>query len=298
MKISEVTRRKIFDALRDQNVDWAGGLSETKFLARIYNLEDLPSSDHRFKNAKDDIWQHRVNNHDGENDWVFSDDRFELSLDDFRFMQFLCESVHPEVRPDIAEAEELVALYNEALHADGFEIVETAQISGHPVFIGRKILELPSPGLASAKEVLSPISIYISQQITRMETAINPDPALAIGSAKDLVETVCKTILHEIGEEVPKRIEFPKLVKRTRDQLQLAPEDIVGAEEAAENIKAVLDSLEEISHKIAQLRNRYGTGHGQIATFTGPTPRVAKLVVGAASTLAVFLYETHQERNS
>jgi hypothetical protein len=37
-------------------------------------------------------------------------------------------------------------------------------------------------------------------------------------------------------------------------------------------------------------------GHGKTADAKGLHPRHAKLAVGAASTLAVFLVETHNER--
>ncbi len=39
----------------------------------------------------------------------------------------------------------------------------------------------------------------------------------------------------------------------------------------------------------------YGTGHGQHGSSSGLTTRHAKLAVGAASTLAVFLFETHEQ---
>ena len=60
MRISEITRRNIFDTLRVENVNWAGRLDEPDFLSRIFDLEQMPSYDSRFKNAAGDIWQHRI----------------------------------------------------------------------------------------------------------------------------------------------------------------------------------------------------------------------------------------------
>jgi AbiJ N-terminal domain 3 len=72
MKISsEITRRDIVDALSAKNINWNGRLEESEFLSRLFNIESLPSTDPRFKNAAGDIWQHRVNNDDWENNWVF-----------------------------------------------------------------------------------------------------------------------------------------------------------------------------------------------------------------------------------
>ena len=63
-KISQITRRDIFDAIRVENIWWAGKLDETEFLSRIYDLDNMSSTDSRFPDAAGDIWQHRVNNHD------------------------------------------------------------------------------------------------------------------------------------------------------------------------------------------------------------------------------------------
>jgi hypothetical protein len=65
---------------------------------------------------------------------------------------------------------------------------------------------------------------------------------------------------------------------------------------AAETVKRLLNNLATITQGVAELRNQYGTGHGKAAGSKGLGPRHAKLAVGAASTLAVFLAETHNEK--
>jgi hypothetical protein len=55
-------------------------------------------------------------------------------------------------------------------------------------------------------------------------------------------------------------------------------------------------ALATVSQSLAELRNLYGTGHGKGGRTKGLSPRHAKLAVGAAATLAVFLFETHKER--
>ena len=72
MKISPATRRDIADAILAERIDWSGRLEESQFLGRLFDLTNIPSNDHRFKDAAGDIWQHRVNNpQDWEDDWVF-----------------------------------------------------------------------------------------------------------------------------------------------------------------------------------------------------------------------------------
>lgn len=296
MNISEVTRRDIFDAIQVEGVKWSGRLEEADFLSRIFDLQHVPSFDGRFSNASGDIWQHRVNNEDWEDDWIFHDSRFNLlRTDDEIFLQFLCEMIHPVVRNDPEEVERLKQIFNEFLRKDGFEVVERTRMSGKPVFAARVYAPAGASTLQSIRRAFDRVDAnYVLQQITRMETAINDDPDLAIGTAKELVETCCKTILKERGAEIQGNPDLSQLVKQTARELALTPEDIPDESKAVETIRRLLSNLATITQGIAELRNHYGTGHGKAANMRGLQPRHARLAVGAASTLAVFLLETHQ----
>lgn len=297
MKISELTRRDIFDAIQVEQVAWWGRLDDVQFLSRIYDLESLPSTDSRFSSAHGDIWQHRFNNDDWEDDWVFSDNRFDLRGDDEILLRFLCETIHPVVRQDVTEAERLKQLYNQYLRNDGFEIIEKTRISGKPVYVGQYIGAIHL-NITDIEASFSDIDAgYVSQQITRMQASVNNDPSLAIGTAKELVETCCKTILQSRNIEIPKNTDLLKLVKLASKELALTPDDIEDKAKAADTIKKLLSNLATITNGIAELRNNYGTGHGKVAASKGLSSRHAKLAIGAASTLAIFLLETHQERS-
>lgn len=300
MKITQITRKDLFDAMVMEKVNWAGTLEESEFLSRLYDLSSLPSTDQRFPDAAGDIWQHRVNNSDWEDHWVFYDHRFHLmNGDDEILLRFLAESVHPVVRPDVTECQKLVQLYNSFLINDGFEIAERTRISGKPIYIGRNVGVVSLPGVDAAKESLTGSDIvYVTQQITRMEAAVLNDPGLAIGTAKELLETCCKTILSERGIEPPRNDDLGQLVKRTVRELKLTPKDIPDEAKAVDTIRVLLSNLAAITNGIAALRNKYGTGHGKAASYKGLGPRHAKLAVGAASTLAVFLVETHREASN
>jgi hypothetical protein len=188
-------------------------------------------------------------------------------------------------------------LYNSYLAADGFELVEKARMSGRPVFVGRRRSLFGVPGIDVARKVLGATDLsYVAQQITRMEGAVNSDPDLAIGTAKELLETCCKTILDSRKIEYAASLDLPQLVKLTSKELRLTPDVIEDQAKAAETIKRLLSNLASITQGIAELRNKYGTGHGKKAGTNGLTSRHAKLAVGAAATLAVFLTETHQIR--
>lgn len=139
-EISEITRRAIFDFLATSGIDWAGRLAEDDFLARLYDLISMRSNDHRVRNAAGDIRQHRINWRDWEDDWVFYDSRFDLlRTTDDEFLRFLCETIHPVVRPNPEDVRTLVAAYNRELAADGWSLVEAKAISGRPVFAPEKV---------------------------------------------------------------------------------------------------------------------------------------------------------------
>jgi len=290
MNISEITRRDIIDAIAAENINWAGRLEESEFLSRIFDLMNLPSRDPRYKDVAGDIWQHRVNNLDWEDNWIFTDERFNiLKCDDETFLRFLCEMIHPVVRPDATEAKRLCQSFNQFLQKDGFQLVERIRISGKPVYVGRFLGVTLIPGVSAVRETLAGTDPgYIAQQITRMEAAVTNDPSLAIGTAKELVETCCKTILRERGIEFSKSADIPDLIKLTSKELALTPDDIPDKAKAAETIKRLLSNLGTITQGIAELRSKYGTGHGKAAGTKGLSSRHAKLAIGAASTLAVF----------
>lgn len=301
-RITQVTRRDIFDYIRIGGGPWWGRLDEVGFLSRLYDLEKLPSTDARFRKASGDIFQHRVNNYDWEDDWVFADSRFKLaSGPDEVLLGFLAQMVHPVVQPDVERAKMIVAAFNDLLAPDGWSLKPHKQMSGRPVYAPARTGTDGGLAVAFAHEAAARIDAeHISQQVTRMEGAIDSDPDLAIGTAKEFVESICKTILDERSETYGRKDDLPTLVRQTAKTLQLTPADIVDTAKAAETIKRMLMQLATLVQGSAELRNAYGTGHGKSKSGFPQAlkPRHARLAVGAAVTLGVFLYETHEARES
>lgn len=296
--IRRSTRKNLLDWMSAEGTSWSGRLEEPQFLERIFDLEEMPSNDHRFETAAGDIWQHRVNNDDGPSDWVFTDSRFNLlGCPDETFLLFVSEMLHPVVRPDIDEADRLARTFNDLLREDGYELVARTTIAGKPVWVGQRRSLHGSdamPALRDAREKFD--ADYILRQITRMQAAIEDDPALAIGTAKEMLETTCKAILEARGKAPTGKEDLPKLVRAVAEELDLLPNGVSAASRDPDTVKRILGSLAIVSSGIAELRNAYGTGHGRSPSARGLGPRHAKLAVGAATTLAVFLFETHEER--
>jgi hypothetical protein len=137
---------------------------------------------------------------------------------------------------------------------------------------------------------------YLAQQINRIEQSVDADPAHAIGSAKELIETCCKTILADRGAPCCEKLDVLPLVRRTLEELKLIPDGVPDETKGARSIKSLLGSLASMCQSLAELRNLYGTGHGKGGRVKGLSPRHARLAVGGAVTLANFLFETHRER--
>ena len=132
--ITQVTRRRIMDLFLKRGYDWSGRLDEPGFLARIYDLARMPSTDSRFKDAFGDIRQHRINNDDWAGDYIFVDPRFNLLHGpDADLLRFLTEMLHPAVR-ESEDAAQMVQTLNTVLHPDGFQFVPVDEISGEPVY--------------------------------------------------------------------------------------------------------------------------------------------------------------------
>lgn len=153
------------------------------------------------------------------------------------------------------------------------------------------------PNTVIAKAVEESFStVYMSQQIKIMLECQEAYPAEAIGKAKELVESCCRTILTNRGETVNKDWTFQQLVNKTFDMLAVLPKEVGENSPIAPSLKQIYGSLKGIVNPLAEIRNAYGTGHGRTADFTGLDSRHAKLLVGMSATLVQFLWSTHEEK--
>ncbi|MBV0888806.1 abortive infection family protein [Komagataeibacter oboediens] len=160
-----------------------------------------------------------------------------------------------------------------------------------------------SARLADTKRFASTVDLpHLADHVRRIELSIETDPAVAIGSAKEMIETVCKTILDKRGP--PSGVSYTRdddlneLGKKAFGVLKQLPDDIPDSAKGLKTIKTMLSNLRTIVQGIAELRNLYGNGHGREGTMRGGLlPRHARLVVGAASTLCWYLLETDRDMN-
>lgn len=202
-QVTEVTRRSIIDYFVISKESWSGRLQEDEFLSRLYDLSELPSTDRRVRGVAADIRMHRHNFSDWGDDWVFYDQRFNLlhSSDD-DFLHFLCETVHPVVRPDTDTARALVSLYNDELKKDGYSLVEEKTISGKPVFC-------PKYGEQRIEVFQEPTGwVKVDRQLQeirgRLDTAVTEEHFQTVG-------LLCRECLISVAQEVFKEAEHQTL---------------------------------------------------------------------------------------
>lgn len=158
-----------------------------------------------------------------------------------------------------------------------------------------KINNIKTPLAANAAELKNNFSSqYLSDQIDLMINMQDKNPTEAIGKAKELIESCCKTILERKNIKWDKNWNMSKLTSETLKHLNLTPESIDGSDAASSNIKAVLGNLRGISSNIAEMRNPYGSGHGKSASYIGLESRHAKLAVGCSITFVSFVWDTFQ----
>lgn len=159
-----------------------------------------------------------------------------------------------------------------------------------------RVLNNTTPLAVNATELQEKFSSqYLSKQIELMLKMQSENPTDAIGKAKELIESCCKTILDNKGVAWDKNWNMGKLTGETLNLLNLTPESISKNDPVSENIKAVLGNLRGISTKLAEIRNPYGSGHGKSASFAGLETRHAKLAVGCSITFVTFLWDTYEE---
>lgn len=287
-------------AIEPLTMSWHGKLDDASFLKRLYKLEELPSYDNRYSNAEWDIKTHTYSFDDWDDDWLFSDDRFDLLYcSDEQFLSFLAEVFHPVVversvnDPQSAEYHYLQE-FNRLLAPQGFKLSKRGSLGGRPIIVWTNIKK--NLLLESQENLISNIfdSDYLNQQITQMLSSVDSNPTDAIGKSKELIESCCKTILDYLDEPYDKNESVQKLVKHVTKELKLVPDVVDKASTAEKTIGNLANHLCTLVQDITELRNLYGSGHGKSDSFVSLEVRHARVAVQTSAMLCTFLWETYE----
>jgi len=149
-----------------------------------------------------------------------------------------------------------------------------------------------SPVAETAIEALKLLSSASVQDAWRRALARQADdPEGAITLARSLLESVCKHILDDVGEEYPSDADVPKLYHLVSKQLQLAP-----GQHTEDAFKRILGGCTSVIEGLGTLRNRVGDAHGTGRRAVKPLARHAGLAVNLAGAMAAFIVATWEAR--
>lgn len=130
----------------------------------------------------------------------------------------------------------------------------------------------------------------LDEQLGRLRQNVEDAGAL-LGTAKDLLESVAKFILEELGVPVNPKMSFDELWHHARDRLGILPNQVAQDVPGSAAIREILESGWRIARQVNVLRGLQGAGHGRTLP-TGVTPEQAVLVVREACSIAEFALAT------
>ena len=140
------------------------------------------------------------------------------------------------------------------------------------------------------------VSKAIEQQIDAIEKALASVPDFAFDLSKALVESVCKTVLTDIGQPVDPKWDMPKLLKETTHWMALLPRDYPDPAKPRSSLQKTIGGLLQTIQGLCELRNRHGfASHGRDVDSARLDVRHAILAAQAADTIVSFLYRIHRD---
>jgi len=130
----------------------------------------------------------------------------------------------------------------------------------------------------------------IEDQLDRLRRA-SDDPALLLGTAKEMLESTAKSVLEFFTVPYSHRTSFDELWHHAREKLGLLPDYVDVVAPGGAQVKAMLGASWVIVKTANEIRNVEGTGHGRTLP-TGVTPEMALLVVRESCSIAQFVLAT------
>ena len=149
---------------------------------------------------------------------------------------------------------------------------------------------------ARAAILSGPVPEAIEQAIEAIESAIERVPDFAFDLAKALIESICKTILEDIGRPANPKWDTPKIMRETTTYLSMLPRNHPNGAKARDSVTKMINGLHTAVQGLCELRNDYGiASHGRDGFSARLDLRQATLAAQAADTIVSFLYRIHRD---
>lgn len=180
---------------------------------------------------------------------------------------------------------------NRALGFDGYEVQQHG---------GRmRLIEAGKGGAVIAELAgLSGVIDFdtVSRDLDRALVSSQTDPEDAVTAACSTVESVCRSILIELGQPLPAKKDVQGLYNAVKQPLGLSPDRSDIDPLIAGDVRQILSGLATVIAGVGALRTHGGDAHGREKGFARIDARIARLSIHAASTAALFLIETWQRK--
>ena len=122
------------------------------------------------------------------------------------------------------------------------------------------------------------------------------DPEDAVTAGCSLLESMCRSSIIELGQSLPSKKDLGGLYRAVREPLGISPDKLGLPAEIVDDVRKVLSGLATCAEGIGSLRTHAGDAHGRERGFRRIDPRIARLSIHSASTVALFLLETWQQK--
>lgn len=192
-------------------------------------------------------------------------------------------------QPDRLQA--VIEYLNGPLRFDGLELRQEGKVvrlaqagSGGPVV----------QKLADVADIIS--FDTVQRDLARALSSAKDDPEDAVTAACSTIESVCRSILIELGEPLPAKKDIKGLYNAVKRPLGLSQDRTDLQTEIADDVRTILSGLSTVVGGIGSLRTHGGDAHGRERGFIRIDPRIASLAIHASSTLTLFLIETWQRK--
>lgn len=125
--------------------------------------------------------------------------------------------------------------------------------------------------------------------------SVSEDPALLLGTAKDLLEAISKFVLEERGLLPPGHQKYHRLLTLSFDALDLQPGAVAEESTGRKQVQTIFQAAKTVALMIGDLRNQEGTGHGRTLP-TGVSVEAAGFVIRQAVMVADLMLATHDRQ--
>jgi len=298
MLISPKTRREIAEAIEREKINCFGKLRASDFLSRHFPLREMPplwlEQKYVGSNAYNDVYRHVDSFKDYSPYFFLEHNALGLPiLDDTKYLDILCDMLHPEVRSEQSyensnlgdEIYKILTLLNTYLLKDGVSIYPVQREYGLPSY-SYSLGLLPSNTLKHAIFSEFPEDEIISNTIKNL-VEIHSLPSTRLGSAKELLETISKHILENSDFDFESSdSNFNKVVKTAYEHVKMDAPNNTAVDKM---LKSMASAINSTVGTLAELRNKYGTGHGKKPGFKELDKSYGELASNMSISIAYFL---------